>query len=61
MKRKRCELLMDVFCVFFLLYSLPRLSHMSVVFDFNDSLNEVATEFPILLPVDVKVNEKSFC
>ena len=61
MKRKRCELLMDVFCVFFLLYSLPRLSHMSVVFDFNDSLNEVAPEFPILLPVDVKGNEKSFC
>ena len=34
---------------------------MSVVFDFNDSLNEVAPEFPILLSVDVKGNEKSFC
>ena len=46
-------------CVFFLLPSLFRLSAVSVVFDFNDSLNDVAPESPILLPVDVKKKEKS--
>ena len=50
---------MDVFlCVFFLLYSLHRLSFMSVVFDFNDSLNDVAPFSPILLPVDEKRKDK---
>ena len=39
-----------------LLYSLHRLSSVSVVFDFNDSLNDVAPVYPMLLPVDV--NEK---
>ena len=32
---------------------------MSVVFDFNASLNDVAPVFPILLTVDMKRNEKS--
>ena len=32
---------------------------MSVVFDFNDSLNDVAPVSPILLPVDVMRIEKS--
>ena len=32
---------------------------MSVVFNFNDSLNDVAPAPPILLPVDVKRKEKS--
>ena len=32
---------------------------MSVVFDFNDSLNDVAPVPPMLLSVDVKRNEKS--
>ena len=32
---------------------------MSVVFDFNDSLNDVAPVFPILFPVYVKRKEKS--
>ena len=32
---------------------------MSVVFDFNDSLNDVAPVSPILFPVDVKIKEKS--
>ena len=32
---------------------------MSVVFDFNDSLNDVAPVSPILLPVDVKRMKKS--
>jgi hypothetical protein len=44
-------------CVFFLLSSLFRLSLVSVVFDFNDSLNDVAPLAPILLPVDMMRNE----
>ena len=32
---------------------------MSVVFDFNDSLNDVVPLSPILFPVDVKRKEKS--
>ena len=43
--------------VFFLLSSLSRLSFVSVVFDFNDSLNDVAPVSPMLLPVDVKRKE----
>ena len=46
-------------CVFFLLSSLFRLSSVSVVFDFNDSLNDVDPLSPILLSVDVKGKEKS--
>ena len=48
---------MDVFCVF-LLSSQSRLSFMSVVFDFNASLNDVAPVSPMLLPVDVMRMEK---
>ena len=50
---------MDVFCVFFLLSSQLKLSFVSVVFDFNDSLNDVAPASPILFTVDAKRNEKS--
>ena len=39
-----------------LLSSPPRLSFVSVVFDINDSLSDVAPMSPILLSVDV--NEK---
>ena len=46
-------------CVFFLLSSPHRLSAMSVVFDFNASLNDAAPVSPILFPVDVKKNRKS--
>ena len=49
---------MDVFCVFFLLSSLHRLSSVSVVFDFNDSLNDDAPVSLILFPIDVKRNEE---
>ena len=49
---------MDVFCVFFLLSSLHRLSSVSVVFDFNDSLNDDALS-PMLFPVVEKRREKS--
>ena len=48
------ELFMDVFCVFFLLSLRCRLSFVSVVFDFNASLNDVAPVSPMLLSVDVK-------
>ena len=42
-----------------LLVSLFRLSSVSVVFDFNDSLNDVAPVSPILLPGVVKRKKKS--
>ena len=43
-----------------LLLSSPlRLSFVSVVFDFNDSLNDAAPVSPMLLSVDVKRKEKS--
>ena len=45
-------------CVFFLLSSLFRLSLVSVVFDFNTSLNDVAPVSPISLSVDVMINGK---
>ena len=37
----------------YILSSLIRLSFVSVVFDFNDSLNDFAPVSPILLSVDV--------
>ena len=43
----------------FFLSSQLRSSFMSVVFDFNDSLNDVAPVSPILLSVDVRRKEKS--
>ena len=42
-----------------LLSSQPRLSLVSVVFDFNDSLNDVTPVSPMPLPVDVMRMEKS--
>ena len=44
-------------CLF--LSSPHRLSLVSVVFDFNASLNDVAPVSPILLPVDAMRMEKS--
>ena len=46
-------------CVFFLLSSLSRLSLVSVVFDFNASLNDVAPVSLVSLTVDVMRMEKS--
>ena len=46
-------------CVFFLLSSQLRLSSVSVVFDFNASLNDVAPVSPMPLSVDVMRMEKS--
>ncbi len=47
--------------VLFLLYSLSRLSSVSVVFDFNASLNDVAPVFPIQLSADLKKWERVDC
>ena len=50
--KAKSELLMDFICMSYLLLSSPlRLSFVSVVFDFNDSLNDVAPVSPILLPI----------
>ena len=56
--RKKSELLMNVFCVSFFLSSQLRSSFVSVVFDFNASLNAVAPVSPMLLSVDVMRMEK---
>ena len=45
--------------VFFLLSSHLRLSSVSVVFDFNDSLNDAAPVYPMLFSVIVMRNGKS--
>ena len=58
MRNEKGELLMDVFCVFFLLPSPHRQSTLSVVFDFSASLNDVAPVSPMSLTVDVKINER---
>ena len=52
MNRRKGVLLIDVF-VLCLLRSPNKLSFVSVAFDFNASLNDVAPVSPILLPVDV--------
>ena len=50
---------MDAFCVSSFFSSPLRLSLVSVVFDFNDSLNDFTPVSPILLSVDVVRMEKS--
>ena len=45
--------------IFFLLSSPPRLSFVSVVFDFNASLNDAAPLSPISLPVETNRKENS--
>ena len=56
MRMEKSELLMDVFCVsFFLLPSLHRLSSVSVAFDFNASLNDVAPAYPIMSTIGMKI------
>ena len=56
--RKKSGLLIDVIGVLFLLSSPSRLSFVSVVFDFNASLNDVAPVSPMLLSVDLMGMEK---
>ena len=50
---------MSFVCAFVLLYLPHKLSSMSVVFDFNDSLNDVAPVSSMLLTVVVNRKEKS--
>ena len=50
-KIKTC-LLMNAICVLSLLCSPLRMSFVSVVFDFNTSLNDAAPVSPMLLTVD---------
>ena len=50
---------MDVICVLFLLNSRSKLSFVSVAFDFNASLNDVAPVSPTSFPVDLMRMEKS--
>ena len=58
--KEKSELLMDAFlCVFCLLSSPLRSSSMSVVFDFNASLNDAAPVSLMLLSVDVMRDGKS--
>ena len=58
MRLERSGLLMNAICVLFLLYLPQRSSFVSVVFDFNASLNIVVSVSPILLPVDFMGTEK---
>ena len=50
---------MDAICVLFLLFSPPRSSFVSVMFDFNASLNDVAPVSPMLFTVYLMKMEKS--
>ena len=50
---------MDAICVLFLLCSHHRLSSVSVVFDFNASLNDAAPVSSMLFPVDLMRKEKN--
>ena len=59
MRMEKSGLSMDVICVLFLLSSQNRSSFMSVVFDFNASLNSFVPVSPILFTVDLLRMEKS--
>ena len=61
MKMKKSELLMDAICVLFLLCLPHRLSSVSVVFDFNASLNDAAPVSPMLLTVDLMRMKRVDC
>ena len=54
MKMEKSGLLMDAICVMFLLCLPPRSIFVSVVFDFNASLNSFTSLSLISLPVDEK-------
>ena len=56
-RNEKSELLMDVFCLLSFVSPL-RSSLVSVVFDFNDSLNDVTPVPPVLFPVYEKVKGK---
>ena len=58
MKMEKSGLLMDNFCVLFLLCLPSRSSLLSVLFSFNVSLNDDTPVSPILFPVDFMRVEK---
>ena len=58
MRTEKSGLLMDTICVLLLLHLHLRSSLVSVVFDLNASLNDVAPVSPMLFAVDLSV-EKS--
>ena len=51
MRMEKSGLLMDAICVLFLLCSPLRFSVVSVVFDFNASLNDTAPASPTIFPI----------
>ena len=53
MKMEKNGVIVDTICVLYLLCSQFRLSLVSVVFDFNASLNDVAPVSPMLFAVDL--------
>ena len=60
MYQSRCILVNEcLLCVFFLLSSQPRLSSVSVVFDFNALPNDFIPAAPMLLSVDLMRKENS--
>ena len=59
MRMKKSGLLTNPIRVLFLLPSLLRSSIVSVVFDFNASLNDVVPVSPMLFPVDFTRMEMS--
>ena len=58
-RMKKSELMIHPICLLFLLSSRARSSIVSVVFDFNASLNDVAPMFPIKPTVCLMRMEKS--
>ena len=56
---EKSDLFIDTICVLFLLCSLHKSSFVSVVFDFNASLNDVAPVSPISFPAYFMRMEKS--
>ena len=61
MRMEKSWLLIDTICVLFLLCLPLRLSFVSVVFDFNASLNDVAPLSPISLTIDFMRMERVVC
>ena len=57
-KKKKTGLLMDTIFVLLLLSSLPRSNTVSVVFDFNTSLSDVAPLSPLSFTVGLMGIEK---
>ena len=58
MRMEKSGLLMDAICVLFILSSQLRLSSVSVTFDFNAPLNDVAPLIPKMFAVDLMTIKK---